>query len=263
MYNPAGSSKDRVAKAIIEDAEQKGLIKSGDTIIEATSGNTGIALAMLGSLKGYKVVTVMPDNMSVERIALMRAYGAKVVLTPGSLGMNGAIKRANEIREETNGFLASQFENMSNPDAHYRTTGPHIYKKTEGRVDIFISCTLSGTAKYLKEQNPKIKVYGVEPEASPLISKGVSGGHKIQGIGANFIPKTFDKDVCDKIITVTDDEAYEYARILAKKEGIVAGISSGAALCAAIKVAKEEENKNIVLILPDTGLRYLSGGLFE
>lgn len=268
MFNPAGSSKDRVAKAIIEDAENAGLLKEGDTIIEATSGNTGIALAMIGSLRGYNVIIVMPDSMSKERIDLMRAYGAKVVLTPGSLGMDGAVKRANEIKEETGGFLASQFENMSNPNAHYRTTGPEIYKKVEGRVDIFISCigtggTLSGVGKYLKEQNPEVKIYGVEPLSSPLISEGRSGAHKIQGIGANFIPKTYDNEIADKIITVGDDEAYEFARILAKNEGICAGISSGAVLCAAIKVAKEEENKNIVILLPDTGHRYLSNGLFE
>lgn len=268
MFNPAGSSKDRVAKAIIDDAEKNGLLKEGDTIIEATSGNTGIALSMIGTLRGYKVVIVMPDNMSKERISVMKAYGAEVVLTPGACGMDGAIKRANEIKEETGGFLASQFENMSNPDAHYRTTGPQIYKNTEGRVDIFISCigtggTLSGVGKYLKEQNPNIKVYGVEPAASPLISKGVSGAHKIQGIGANFIPKTLDSDIFDKIITVSDEEAYEFAKLLSKKEGIMAGISSGAVLFAGVKVAKEEENKNIVLLLPDTGLRYLSSGLFE
>lgn len=268
MFNPAGSSKDRVAKAIIEDAEKAGLLKEGVTIIEATSGNTGIALSMIGTLRGYNVIIVMPDSMSKERIDLMRAYGAKVVLTPGALGMDGAVKRANEIKEETGGFLASQFENMSNPDAHYRTTGPEIYKKVEGRVDIFISCigtggTLSGVGKYLKEENPEVKIYGVEPLSSPLISEGRSGAHKIQGIGANFIPKTYDSEIADKIITVSDDEAYEFARILAKKEGIIAGISSGAALCAAIRVAKEEENKNIVILLPDTGLRYLSNGLFE
>ena len=268
MFNPAGSSKDRVAKAIIEDAEKAGLLKEGDTIIEATSGNTGIALSMIGTLRGYNVIIVMPDSMSKERIDLMRAYGAKVVLTPGALGMDGAVKRANEIKEETGGFLASQFENMSNPDAHYRTTGPEIYKKVEGRVDIFVSCigtggTLSGVGKYLKEEKPEVKIYGVEPLSSPLISEGRSGAHKIQGIGANFIPKTYDSEIADKIITVSDDEAYEFARILAKKEGIIAGISSGAALCAAIKVAKEEENKNIVILLPDTGLRYLSNGLFE
>ena len=268
MFNPAGSSKDRVAKAIIDDAEKNGLLKEGDTIIEATSGNTGIALSMIGTLRGYKVVIVMPDNMSKERISVMKAYGAEVVLTPGTCGMDGAIKRANEIKEETGGFLASQFENMSNPDAHYRTTGPQIYKNTEGRVDIFISCigtggTLSGVGKYLKEQNPNIKVYGVEPASSPLISKGVSGAHKIQGIGANFIPKTLDSDIFDKIITVSDEEAYEFAKLLSKKEGIMAGISSGAVLFAGVKVAKEEENKNIVLLLPDTGLRYLSSGLFE
>ena len=268
MFNPAGSSKDRVAKAIIEDAEKAGLLKEGDTIIEATSGNTGIALSMIGTLRGYNVIIVMPDSMSKERIDLMSAYGAKVVLTHGALGMDGAVKRANEIKEETGGFLASQFENMSNPDAHYRTTGPEIYKKVEGRVDIFISCigtggTLSGVGKYLKEEKPEVKIYGVEPLSSPLISEGRSGAHKIQGIGANFIPKTYDSEIADKIITVSDDEAYEFARILAKKEGIIAGISSGAALCAAIKVAKEEENKNIVILLPDTGLRYLSNGLFE
>lgn len=269
MCNPGGSAKDRVARAIIKDAEKAGLIKNGDTIIEATSGNTGIALSMLGTALGYKVVIVMPDSMSKERIDAMRAYGAEVVLTPGKDGMSGALLVANEIKKKTKGaFMASQFENMSNPQAHYDTTGPEIYKNTEGRVDILISCigtggTISGTGKYLKEQNPSIKVYGVEPEYSPLISKGMAGKHKIQGIGANFIPKTFDQNICDKIITVTDEDAYKFAKLLAEKEGVCAGISSGAALCAAIKVAREEKNKNIVLILPDTGLRYLSDGLFD
>ncbi len=269
MLNPAGSSKDRAAKTILDEAEKEGLIKKGDTIIEATSGNTGIALAMLGASRGYKVVIVMPDSMSKERIAIMKAYGAEVVLTPGAEGMNGAVLKAQEIKEKTEGaFIASQFENMANPLAHYSTTGPEIYKKTEGRVDIFIACigtggTISGVGKYLKEQNPNIKIYGVEPEYSPLISKGVSGKHKIQGIGANFIPATYDQEICDKIITVTDEEAYEFTRLVSKKEGLCVGISSGAALAAAVNAAKEEENKNIVVLFPDTGMRYLSDGLFD
>ncbi|MBQ8545684.1 MAG: cysteine synthase A [Clostridia bacterium] len=269
LFNPAGSSKDRVAKEIIDSAENKGLIKVGDTIIEATSGNTGIALAMIGASRGYKVVIVMPDSMSKERISIMKAYGAEVILTPARDGMNGAVSKAQEIKENTAGaFIASQFENMSNPEAHFLTTGPEIYESTEGRVDIFVACigtggTVSGTGKYLKSKNPSIKVYGVEPEYSPLISKGVAGKHKIQGIGANFIPATYDKEICDEIITVKDEDAYDFARLISKKEGICVGISSGAAICAAVELAKKEENKNIVVLLPDTGTRYLSEGLFD
>ena len=269
FLNPAGSSKDRAAKTILDEAEEKGLLKKGDTIIEATSGNTGIALSMLGAIRGYKVIIVMPDTMSKERIAIMKAYGATVVLTDGEKGMAGANQKALEIKEKTEGsFIAKQFENPSNPNAHYLSTGPEIYESTEGSVDIFVSCigtggTLSGVGKYLKEQNPSIKIYGVEPESSPLLTKGISGKHKIQGIGANFIPQTYDSTVCDKVYTVSDEDAYEIARLISKKEGICVGISSGAALKCAIEIAKTEENKNIVVLLPDTGMRYLSDGLFD
>ena len=267
-FNPAGSSNDRAAKNMLDEAERSGQIKKGGTIIEATSGNTGIGLSMLGSLRGYKTIIVMPDTASRERILSMEAYGAKVVLTAGNDGMAGATKKAEEIAEKTeNSFLVSQFENNANSDAHYKTTGPEIYKNTEGSVDIFVSAigtggTITGTAKYLKEVKPDTLVYGVEPSASPLITKGVAGPHKIQGIGANFVPKILDTGLIDEIITVSDDEAYEYARLLAKKEGILCGISSGAALCGAVKLARKLENKTIVALLPDTGLRYLSTDLF-
>ncbi len=266
--NPTGSSKDRAAKSIIDSAEKMGLIKEGGTIIEATSGNTGIGLSMIGTLRGYKVVIVMPDSMSRERILSIEAYGASVVLTPGSQGMAGAIKKAEEIKNITpNSFIASQFENEANAEAHYNTTGPEIYKNAEGCVDILVSAigtggTITGTAKYLKEKNKDTIICGIEPSASPLITKGVSGTHKIQGIGANFIPKILDMSLIDRVLTVDDTEAYEGARYLAKKEGLLVGISSGAALCGAIKLAKEYENKTIVVILPDTGLRYLSTDLF-
>lgn len=267
-FNPASSAKDRVAKQIILNAEREGKLKKGGTIIEATSGNTGIALAMLGASLGYRVVIVMPDSMSKERISAISAYGAEIVLTPGKDGMNGAVLKAQALAKETeNSFLANQFENPANPEAHFLTTGPEIYENTEGSVDIFVCTigtggTISGTSKYLKSQKPSVKVYGVEPSASPLISKGVAGSHKIQGIGANFIPSTFDKEACDEIITVSDEDAYEYARVLAKNEGLLMGISSGAALCAAIEVAKKEENKTVVVLFTDTGLRYFSSDLF-
>lgn len=267
-FNPASSAKDRVAKQIILRAEEEGKLKKGGTIIEATSGNTGIALAMLGASWGYHVIIVMPDSMSRERISAISAYGAEVVLTPANDGMNGAVQKANEIaKERENSFLAAQFENPANPEAHFLTTGPEIYQNTEGSVDIFVCAigtggTISGVSKYLKGQNPSVKVYGVEPSASPLISKGVAGAHKIQGIGANFIPKTFDKNACDEIITVSDEDAYEYARMLAREEGILCGISSGASLCAAIEVAKKEESKTVVVLFTDTGLRYFSSDLF-
>ena len=268
MFNPASSAKDRVARGIIYDAERNGKLKEGGTIIEATSGNTGIALAMIGASRGYKVIIVMPDSMSKERISAISAYGAEVILTPGCDGMNGAVKKAREINEKTeNSFLAEQFENMANPEAHFLTTGPEIYENTEGSVDIFVCTigtggTISGTGKYLKDKKPSVKVYGVEPSNSPLISKGYAGAHKIQGIGANFIPSTFDKSVCDEIITVSDEDSYEYARLLAKEEGLLVGISSGAALKAAIEVAQKEENKTIVVLFTDTGLRYFSSDLF-
>lgn len=267
-FNPASSAKDRVAREIILSAEREGKIKAGGTVIEATSGNTGIALAMIGAARGYKVIIVMPDSMSRERIQAISAYGAEIVLTPGREGMNGAVKKACEIASETeNSYLASQFENPANPEAHFLTTGPEIYENTEGSVDIFVCTigtggTISGTSKYLKSKKPSVKVYGVEPSASPLLSKGRVGAHKIQGIGANFVPSTFDPTACDEILTVSDEDAYEYARLLAKSEGLLVGVSSGAALCAAIEAAKRQENKTVVVLFPDTGLRYFSSDLF-
>ena len=267
-FNPGGSVKDRAAKNIIEVAKKEGKLLPGGTIIEATSGNTGIGLSLVGLIEGYKVIIVMPDSMSKERISSMRAYGAEVVLTPASLGMKGAVEKANEIAKNTEGaFLAAQFENMANSEAHYLTTGPEIYENTEGRVDIFVcgigtGGTISGVGRYLKEKNPSIKIIGVEPESSPLLTKGVSGTHKIQGIGANFVPKTYDGKVVDEIITVSNEKAYEYTSMLAKKEGILSGISSGAALYAACEIAKKEKGKNIVVLFPDTGLRYFSEDIF-
>lgn len=267
-FNPAGSVKDRVAKNIIDEAEKSGKLKRGSTIIEATSGNTGIGLCLIGAVRGYKVIIVMPDSMSKERVTAMEAYGAEVVLTPASQGMAGAVEKANELSKEIDGsFVAAQFENMSNPDAHYKTTGPEIYENTEGRVDIFVcgigtGGTISGVGRYLKEQNPSIKIYGIEPQGSPLLTKKEVGKHKIQGIGANFVPNTLDQDVIDEIITISDEDAYKYTKMLAEKEGILAGISSGAALCGALKIAKEEPSKSIVVLLPDTGLRYFSEGIF-
>ena len=254
--------------SIIDEAEKQGKLKAGGTIIESTSGNTGIGLAMVGVCRGYKVIIVMPDTMSRERIQIMEAYGAKVVLSDGNLGMKGANELAQKIASETpNSFVASQFENGANPKAHYETTGPEIYENMEGRVDIFVCAvgtggTLSGVGKYLKEKNPQIKIVAVEPQSSPLLSKGVSGAHKIQGIGANFVPSTLDTTVYDEIITVSDEDAYKYTAQISKTEGILAGISSGAALCAAIALAKKEEGKNIVVLLPDTGMRYLSNNIW-
>ncbi len=270
-FNPAGSVKDRVAKFMIDDAEQKGLIKKGATIIEPTSGNTGIGLASLGMARGYKVILTMPETMSIERRKLLSAYGAKIVLTDGKLGMAGAIQKANEIKSQTeNSVILSQFDNPSNPLAHYSTTGPEIWEDTGGKVDIFVAGigtggTFSGTAKYLKEKKPTVEAYAVEPYDSPLISKGVSGAHKLQGIGANFIPKNFDEKVCDKVLTVTTKEAYSAVKILVQNEGVLVGISSGASLSAAISLAKMQENvgKTIVAILPDYGERYLSTDLFD
>ena len=265
-FNPAGSVKDRVARQIIEDAEGCGALKEGGTVIESTSGNTGIGLAAIATAKGYKCIIVMPDTMSMERRYLMKAYGADLVLTDGALGMKGANEKAAELARSIEGaFLASQFTNMSNPKAHELTTGPEIWENVRGRVDIFVACigtggTLSGTGKYLKSKNPDIKVVGVEPYSSPLLTKGVSGAHKIQGIGANFVPDTLDKSVYDEIITVTNEDAYEYARRFVKCEGALVGISSGAALSCAVTLAKREENKGkrIVVLLPDSGERYLS-----
>lgn len=270
-FNPAGSVKDRVAKNMIETAEMNGQLKPGMTIIEPTSGNTGIGLAAIAANKGYDVILTMPETMSEERRNLLKAYGAKLVLTEGAKGMKGAIAKAEELAKESgNAFIPSQFENPSNPAIHYQTTGPEIWKDTDGKVDIFVAGvgtggTLSGTGKYLKEQNPDIQVIAVEPEGSPVLSKGVAGKHGIQGIGAGFVPENLDQDIYDEIITVKDEDAYAAGRQLAQKEGILAGISSGAALWAAKELAKRPENegKIIVALLPDTGDRYLSTPMFK
>ena len=269
-FNPAGSVKDRVALEMIEDAEKSGKLKKGSTIIEPTSGNTGIGLSAIAASKGYKVVITMPDTMSAERIALMKAYGAEVVLTDGKLGMAGAIQKAEELSKEIEGsIVAGQFTNPANPKAHEKTTGPEIWEDTDGKVDIFVAGvgtggTISGTGRYLKSQNPNVKVVAIEPADSPVLSKGESGAHKLQGIGAGFVPYVLDTKVYDEIITVTTEEAYDSAKNLAKKEGILVGISSGAALSAAIKVANRPENegKIVVVLLPDTGDRYLSTEMF-
>lgn len=270
-FNPAGSVKDRTALYMLDDAERKGLIKRGGTIIEPTSGNTGIGLASIGASRGYNVILTMPDTMSIERQKLLVGYGAKVVLTDGSLGMKGAIEKACELQKQIeNSFIPSQFDNQANILAHYNTTAKEIWKDTDGQVDIFVAGigtggTLSGTAKFLKEQNRNIQVVGVEPESSPMISKGYSGKHKIQGIGANFIPENYKSEYCDKMLTVKDEDAINTAKFFAKKQGMLVGISSGASLSVAIELAKLKENqgKTIVVILPDTGERYLSTELFE
>ena len=269
-FNPAGSVKDRVALEMIEDAEKSGKLKKGSTIIEPTSGNTGIGLAAIAASKGYKTVITMPDTMSKERIALMKAYGAEVILTDGKLGMAGAIEKAEELSKEIEGsIVAGQFTNPANPKAHEKTTGPEIWEDTDSKVDIFVAGvgtggTITGTGRYLKSKNPDIKVVAMEPADSPFLSKGVGGAHKLQGIGAGFVPDVLDTKIYDEIITITTEEAYTIARELAKKEGILVGISSGAALCAAIKVANRPENegKMVVVLLPDTGDRYLSTEMF-
>ena len=269
-FNPAGSAKDRVAKQMITDAEASGKLKKGSTIIEPTSGNTGIGLASAAASLGYKCVLVMPDSMSVERINLLKAYGAEVVLSEGAKGMAGAVAKAEELAKNTEGsFIAGQFENPSNPKAHYLTTGPEIWADTDGKVDIFVATvgtggTLTGTAKYLKEKNPDIKIIAVEPASSPLLSAGKAGPHKIQGIGATFVPEILDTDLYDEVLTVTDDDAYKAANAIAKLEGILVGISSGAAVSAAAQIGKRPENagKNIVAVLPDSGDRYMSSGVF-
>ncbi len=270
-FNPAGSVKDRVAAKMIDDAEKNGNLKPGATVIEPTSGNTGIGLAAIAAAKGYKVILTMPDTMSVERINLLKAYGAELVLTEGDRGMTGAIEKANELAESIPGsFIAGQFTNLANPEAHYETTGPEIWNDTDGKVDIFVAGvgtggTLSGTGRYLKEKNPDVKIIAVEPASSPLLSKGYAGGHGLMGIGANFVPDTLDTEIYDEIIAVTEDEAYAAGRILVGTEGILVGITSGAALHAATKLALRPENagKVIVALLPDTGERYLSTPMFK
>ncbi len=268
--NPAGSVKDRVAKEIIEAAEAGGLLKPGATIIEPTSGNTGIGLAAIAAAKGYKLVIVIPDTMSVERRNIIKAYGAEIVLTEGALGMNGAVAKANELKETIPGsIIAGQFENPANPAAHRKTTGPEIWDDTDGEVDIFVAGvgtggTLTGVGEYLKEKNPKVKVVAVEPKSSPLLTEGKSGLHKLQGIGANFVPVILNKDIYDEVMPIADEDGFTYAKELAKNEGFQVGISSGAALSAAIALAKREENagKTIVVLLPDSGDRYYSTPLF-
>lgn len=270
LFNPGGSAKDRVALSMILDAEEKGLLKPGATIIEPTSGNTGIGLAAVATVRGYRAIIVMPDSMSAERQMLMTAYGAELVLTPGKDGMTGAIVKAEELAAQIPGsFIPDQFANPANAKAHYETTGPEIWADTEGSVDIFVACvgtggTVTGTGRYLKERNPKVQVVAVEPAESPLLSGGKAGPHGIQGIGANFIPKVLDTSVYDEVMTVTTEEAYAAGRMLGKTEGILCGISSGAALCAAMELAKRPENagKTVVALLPDTGGRYLSTGMF-
>lgn len=269
--NPAGSAKDRVAIAMINDAEKSGRLKPGACIIEPTSGNTGIGLAAAAAVKGYRVILTMPETMSVERRKLLAAYGAEIVLTEGSRGMSGAIEKANEIASSTTGsFIPGQFENPSNPKAHFDTTGPEIWRDTDGEVDIFVAGvgtggTISGVGEYLKSRKPEVKIVAVEPASSPLISKGYSGAHGLQGIGANFIPKNLNLDVVDGVIAVTDEQAYAAGRAIAKEEGILVGISAGAALHAAAELAKRPENKGkkIVVLLPDTGDRYLSTPMFD
>ncbi len=269
--NPAGSIKDRIALAMINDAEEKGLLTKDSVIIEPTSGNTGIGIASVATAKGYRSILVMPDTMSVERRKIIKAYGAEIVLSEGSKGMQGSIDKANELAEEIpNSIIIGQFDNPANPKAHYLTTGPEIWQDSDGKVDILVAGvgtggTITGAGTYLKEQNPSIKVVAVEPESSPLLSKGYAGAHKIQGIGANFVPKVLDTNIYDEIITVSNEDAFEKGKEFGKLEGLLIGISSGAALKAAIEVAKREENegKNIVVILPDGGDRYFSTALFE
>lgn len=270
-FNPAGSVKDRIAKAMFDDAEESGKLNKNSVIIEATSGNTGIGLASVGTARGYRVIIVMPETMSIERRNLIKAYGAELVLTEGSKGMKGAIQKAEDLAKATeNSFIPGQFRNPANPKTHYLTTGPEIFEDTDGKVDYFISGvgtggTISGTGKYLKEKNPDVKVVAVEPADSPILSGGEPAPHKIQGIGAGFLPDTLNTAIYDEIITVSNNDAFEYGKMIGKNEGFLAGISSGAALKAAVEIAgrPEAEGKNIVVLLPDTGERYLSTPLFE
>jgi len=269
--NPAGSVKDRAALSMIRDAEQKGLLKKGSVIVEPTSGNTGIGLAAVAAARGYRVVIVMPETMSLERRQLMRAYGAELVLTEGSKGMSGAVEKAQQLVQQIPGaFLAGQFTNPANPQAHFETTGPEIWQDTEGHVDVFVAGvgtggTITGVGRYLKSQDPAVRIVGVEPAASPLLSKGTAGPHKIQGIGANFVPQVLDTAIYDELLAVTDQDAFAAGRLMARTEGVLVGISSGAALWAAVELAKRPENrgKTIVTLLPDTGDRYLSTGMFD
>lgn len=270
FLNPTGSAKDRAAKAILDDAEARGFLKPHGVVVEATSGNTGIGLASVAASRGYRTVIIMPGNMSAERIKLMQAYGAEVVLSDPEAGMAGSLEKVNEVKARyPDCYEAGQFVNHANSKAHYDTTGPEIYNDTEGRVDIFVAGvgtggTITGTGKYLKEKNPAVKIVAVEPSSSPLLSKGIAGSHGLQGIGANFIPEVLDQSIIDEIICVSDEDAYETARLLGKKEGLMCGITSGAALWAAMELAKQKENrgKTIVALLPDSGDRYLSTTLF-
>lgn len=270
-FNPAGSVKDRIAKAMIEDAEEKGLLKEGSVIIEPTSGNTGIGLAAVAAAKGYEIIIVMPETMSVERRKLMKAYGAKLVLTEGAKGMKGAIEKAGELAKNTpNSFIPGQFINPANPQAHRKTTGPEIWDDTDGNVDFFVAGvgtggTLTGTGEFLKEKKPEIKIVAVEPQTSAVLSTGVAGAHKIQGIGAGFVPEVLNTKIYDEIIPVSNEDAFVFGKRIGKEEGVLVGISSGAAVAAAVEIAKRPENKGktIVVLLPDTGDRYLSTPLFE
>lgn len=270
-FNPSGSVKDRIAKAMIDDAEKRGVLKPGSVIIEPTSGNTGIGLAAVAAMRGYRIIIVMPETMSVERRQLMKAYGAELVLTPGAKGMKGAIEEAERLAAETpDSFIPGQFTNPANPAAHKATTGPEIWNDTDGSVDIFVAGvgtggTLSGTGEYLKEKKPSVKVVAVEPATSAVLSTGKAGSHKIQGIGAGFVPKVLNTEFYDEIIAVSNEDAFDYGRLVGKKEGVLVGISAGAALKAAVELAQRAENegKNIVVIFPDTGDRYLSTALFE